>query len=148
MNEESDHFGGDAQEGSGKISIVVVERGKTPYKRQIDRDLRSMQSVVGGLIEQVCPFDDHVSIICNEEGKLEGLPLNRALRDENGKIYDIIAGTFFVVYSPPDSETFESMPDELSSKYIELFRYPEFIFIEDGELNAVKYSPDSGCKVS
>ena len=25
--------------------------------------------------------------ICNEEGKLEGLPLNRALRDEVGDIY-------------------------------------------------------------
>ena len=25
--------------------------------------------------------------ICNEEGKLEGLPLNRALRDEDGDIY-------------------------------------------------------------
>ena len=25
--------------------------------------------------------------VCNEEGKLEGLPLNRALRDEDGDIY-------------------------------------------------------------
>lgn len=26
-------------------------------------------------------------IVCNEEGKLEGLPLNRALRDEDGDSY-------------------------------------------------------------
>ena len=26
-------------------------------------------------------------VVCNEEGKLEGLPLNRALRDEDGDIY-------------------------------------------------------------
>ena len=30
-------------------------------------------------------------MICNEEGKLLGLPLNRALRDEEGEIYDIIS---------------------------------------------------------
>ena len=29
--------------------------------------------------------------VCNDEGKLEGLPLNRTLGD-----YDVIAGTFFV----------------------------------------------------
>ena len=26
-------------------------------------------------------------VVCNEEGKLESLPLNRALRDEDGDIY-------------------------------------------------------------
>ena len=29
-------------------------------------------------------------VVCNEEGKLEGLPLNRALRDENGDIYSFL----------------------------------------------------------
>ena len=28
--------------------------------------------------------------VCNEEGKLEGLPLNRALRDEDGDIYSFL----------------------------------------------------------
>ena len=32
----------------------------------------------------------------NEEGKLDGLPLNRALRDDNGEIYDVVAGSFLV----------------------------------------------------
>lgn len=53
--------------------------------------------MVGGCIEAVYPFDDPVAIVCNEEAKLEGLPLNRALRDEDGDIYDIVAGTFMVV---------------------------------------------------
>ena len=41
--------------------------------------------------------------VCNEEGKLEGLPLNRALRDEDGDIYDVVAGTFMVVGLTDDS---------------------------------------------
>lgn len=43
------------------------------------------------------------AIVCNEEAKLEGLPLNRALRDEDGDIYDIVAGTFMVVGLTEDS---------------------------------------------
>ena len=30
------------------------------------------------------------TLVCNEEGKLEGLPLNRALRDEDGDIYSFL----------------------------------------------------------
>ena len=29
-------------------------------------------------------------VVCNEEGKLESLPLNRALRDEDGDIYSFL----------------------------------------------------------
>ena len=35
--------------------------------------------------------------VCNEEGKMLGLPMNRALTDESGVPYDIVCGTFFVV---------------------------------------------------
>ena len=38
-----------------------------------------MQAVVGGNIEALYPFEEAVSIICNEEGKINGLPLNRAV---------------------------------------------------------------------
>ena len=62
------------------------------YKRQ-----------VGGCIEAIYPYEDPVALVCNEEGKLEGLPLNRALRDEDGDIYDVVAGTFMVVGLTDDS---------------------------------------------
>ncbi len=35
--------------------------------------------------------------IVQGEGKLLGLPMNRALTDESGVPYDIVCGTFFVV---------------------------------------------------
>ncbi len=37
-----------------------------------------------------------MALICNEEGKFLGLPLNRALRDDAGEVYDIIAGNFLI----------------------------------------------------
>ena len=64
------------------MKVLVVEPEKEPYVKEISSGLSSLQKEVGGFIEAVYPFEDPVAIICNEEGKLEGLPLNRALRDE------------------------------------------------------------------
>ena len=77
------------------MKVLFIEPGKPPRPAIIPQTLAAMQKAVGGLIQAVYPFDDPVALICNEEAKLEGLPLNRALRDEDGNIYDIIAGTFF-----------------------------------------------------
>ena len=58
-----------------------------------------------------------------EDGKLMGLPLNRALRDENGEMYDAVAGTFLVVGL--GEEDFVSLSPELAQKYEEHFHQPE-----------------------
>lgn len=44
--------------------------------------LEAMQSLVEGDIEEYMPFEDEVAIICNDEGKMNGLPLNRAVYSE------------------------------------------------------------------
>ena len=59
----------------------------------------------------------------NEEGKLEGLPLNRALRDDQGEVYDIVAGPFMVVGLNEDS--FGSLTKEQLSKFSDMFQQPE-----------------------
>ena len=76
------------------MNVLMVEPGKAPYETQIGDDLQSMQAVVGGYIQAVYPYEEPVVLICNEDGKLDGLPLNRALRDSDGDIYDIVAGIF------------------------------------------------------
>ena len=73
------------------MDVLIVEPEKSPRIANISGDLESLQKAVGGYIEAVYPYDDPVAIVCNEEGKLIGLPLNRKLED-----YDIIAGTFVV----------------------------------------------------
>ena len=77
-----------------KITVVVVEPDKKPYVEAIPASLKGMQKKVGGYIQAIYPFEEEVAIICNEEAKLEGLPLNRALSTAELGIYDIIAGTF------------------------------------------------------
>ena len=108
------------------MKIVVVEPLREPYVKEIDGSLESMQKIVGGLIQVIYPYEDSdVALICNEEGKLRGLQLNRALYDDSGRIFDVISGTFFLCQAPTNSENFESLTDEQIKKYTELYKYPE-----------------------
>ncbi|MBC5715731.1 DUF3846 domain-containing protein [Flintibacter faecis] len=97
------------------MKILVVEPMKTPTVQEIDGSLRSMQELVGGTIQAVYPFDDPVALVCNDEGKLLGLPWNRALTDDHGVPYDIVCGTFFVVGI--GDENFTSLTEQQIEKY-------------------------------
>ena len=95
------------------MKVLFIQPLKAPKTVEIDGSLESMQKLVGGYIETIYPFEDsEICLVCNEEGKLEGLPLNRALYDTEGEIYDVIAGSFFICSAPSDSESFESIEDE------------------------------------
>ena len=110
---------------SEKMTVLVVEPMKKPYVKEIDPDLHSLQAEVGGDIGATYPYSDPVALVCNDEGKLIGLDLNRGLRDENGEIYDIVAGTFLVVGL--GEEDFASLSPELIQKYTEQFKTKDLI---------------------
>ena len=102
------------------MKILFVEPGKEAQPAEIQGDLKEMQAIVGGRIEALYPWADPVALICNDEGKLLRLPLNRMLED-----YDVIAGNFFICGIEGDE--FVSLSDPLMIKYQEKFRYPERI---------------------
>mgnify|MGYP002963606846 FL=1 len=112
------------------MNVLMVEPGKAPYEMQIGSDLQSMQALVGGYIQAVYPFEQPVALVCCESGKLDGLPLNRALRDADGDIYDIVAGSFFIVGL--GESDFTDLPHELAKRFAEQFRQPEiFMHVDD-----------------
>ena len=120
----------------GKMKVVLVEPGKFARIDEIEMGLESYQKAVDGYIQMVYPYDDPVALVCNEEGKINGLPLNRAMIDENGHVWDIIAGTFFICGL--GEEDCDSLRNELAEKYLELFKYPHrFYFDPSG--NAIGY---------
>lgn len=116
------------------MKILLIRPGEEPALSEIDGTLESMQKVVGGPIELIYPFDDPVALVCHEDGKLLGLPLNRSLRDQTGKIYDTIAGTFFLCGAPSDSDRLDSIPEELVEKYRRRFASPEVFINLNGVL--------------
>lgn len=123
------------------ITVIICEPGKYARKAEIETDLASLQAVVGGIIETFYPFKEEVCIVCDDEGKICGKPLNRAVYNEDGKIMDIMAGTFFICDC--SGENFGSLSDEQLERYGKQFYYPEnFICIND-EIKALKYKPET-----
>ena len=116
------------------MRILKIEPEHKPERADIPDTLEAMQEVVDGYIQAVYPFEEPVALICNEEGKLNGLPLNRALWDEDGTLYDIISGTFFLCAAPPDAENFQSLREEQLLYYEERFRCPEMFLKVNGKL--------------
>ena len=121
------------------MRVIVVEPKKKPMVQDIGSDLASMQKIVGGSIQAVYPFDQPMALICNEEGKLLNLPLNRALRDDEGNVYDIISGTFFVCAAPPNSDHFAGLTDQQVKMYMERFSLPEMFLNVGGDLFVLPY---------
>lgn len=100
-----------------KIRVLYVQPGKYPEERIIENNLKSMQKLVDGDIEGVYPWRDYACIVCNDEGKLNNMPLNRLLED-----YDVLAGSFFVC-GLRDGD-FTSLTDEQFKRYEKLYHDP------------------------
>lgn len=107
------------------MKIVLVEPGKPSRAAEIDGSLASMQQLVGGTIQAVYPWEDRAALVCNDEGKLIGLPLNRAIED-----YDVIAGTFFVCGLSEDN--FAGLTEQQLERYQKMFECPE-MFLQTPE---------------
>ena len=100
------------------MKVLVVEPQK-PCRVQEIESLPDMQQLVGGDIEAVYPFQELVAVVCNADGKLLGLPMNRPLLDKDYLPYDIIRGTFFV--AGLGQEDFISLTDEQIQRYKSLY---------------------------
>lgn len=109
-----------------KIKIIHVTPGKKPKIRETATDIKSLHELVGGYFQAVCPWDDPVILVCNDEGKIEGMEPNRVLENEDGEALDVITGPFFLCGA--GEEEFASVPEELIPKYEALFRFPEVFF--------------------
>ena len=122
------------------IRVVLVESGKLARIAEIGTTLDAMQRTVGGDIEAYYPFEEQVCIVCNEEGKINGHPLNRAIRDaDTGDIADIIAGTFFICDC--SGESFGSLSTEQQKRYLEKYRLPERFFRSRDGIGSVPFKP-------
>ena len=130
MEESSRDHG---EETVKQITVLVVEPGKAPYTKEIGDDWRAFQAEVGGAFQIVYPGYDPVGLVCNDDGKLLGLPMNRGLRDDAGDLYDVIAGTFFLVGLGGGGTTV-SLTEEQIRKYEQRFHDPEQFIKVNGKL--------------
>ena len=86
------------------IKVLKIEPGKMPYEKEMVNDLEGIQAEVDGMFECVYLENNCIAVV-NEEGKLNGMELNRRIGN------DIIAGPFFICGDSDDGE-FISLSDE------------------------------------
>lgn len=125
------------------MDVVILEPGKRARIGQIGVELSDMQAFVQGYIQAVYPFGEiPACIVCNEEAKLEKLPLNRALRlnmdgeSESAEIYDIIAGNCFICGLTEDS--FGSLSKSDLQKFKQQFDKPEIFVRNENGIESIK----------
>lgn len=131
------------REQAPMMDVLLIKPNMYPQRVQIGCELEDLQKAVGGDIEAVYPFEDPVALIMHDEGKIRGKELNRALRDEDGDMYDIVAGDMLVVGL--GEEDFSSLSPELMKKYEDHFHQPE-MFVRMGRSIMALPLPDDKVK--
>lgn len=99
-----------------KLRALLVKENELPVEVEIPNTLSSLQKQVEGLIEYYyMPDIEDAVIICNEEGKINGMSPNR----EVGR--DIIFGPFLIVGDDAEIGESRSLTDEQISKFKDMF---------------------------
>ena len=117
-----------------KIKCLLVEPNRLPQLIEIQKDLKEYQRLVNGYIEVAyLPDDCDVVLICNDEGKINNMELNRDIG------YDIIAGPFLVVGDDYENADFKSLTDEQILKYKMIFDRNSIVRTQN-KINAILLS--------
>lgn len=98
-----------------RIKVLFIKPDEHPVVTEIGNTLKDLQECVGGFIQMVM-LSETAAIICNEEGKLNGLDANRWYYN------DIIVGDFIIVGI--DGEDTVSLSDEDIEEYKKVFWEP------------------------
>ena len=128
-----------AKDPENKLTVVMVEPGKEAKVTEIGSSLEALQTAVGGYIEAYYPFEEEVCIVCNDEGKFNGMDPCRAVYGEDKQMMDIVFGPFFICGC--GGEDFSSLTEDQIKRYTEMFKNPEHFYRIGDEIKAEPYEP-------
>jgi hypothetical protein len=115
------------------IRVLKVAPGEQPEIVTLENELSALQRAVSigtdyvGLIE-IIQISEEVCLLCNEEGKLNGLKPNRRI----GNGTDILCGIFYLTGQTKDGDL-ASLPESAMQVCMKRFAEPEHI--EDWEVD-------------
>ena len=128
--------------GGNHMKALLVKPKCKPEVINLKDTLEDWYKYIGRPVEFIYPFSDLVAIICNEEGKLNGMPYNRPLFKNYNEVYDIIAGNFLIVgIKPPNEDDGKicGLSDKLIEKYSEYFKQCYEYFMYANTLHIIPY---------
>lgn len=92
------------------MRVLLVCCEKEPRLMNVPHELAELQKLVGGMIEVVEPFDDGIALVCDENSRSDGKPVNCIIDDH----MDICGDFFLCGYG---DSGLEDMPEEKIFKY-------------------------------
>ena len=107
------------------VVAMLLQPGKEAELISIKPSFQKIEELVGGLADITWPINERFCIAVNDTGKLDGLPLNRALRDKGGRIVDIYAGDIVILGCGKRGGFVDLEEDEIG-KLFKRFGKPEF----------------------
>ena len=113
--------------------VVVAKPGKKAEIRVIPAVYESLKELVGGPVEVTEPLSEDTAVLCNEEGKLMGLPMSRIIRGDNGNPVDVYCGTIVCIGSRLENEKFDSLADIEAAIYRMMYDDPDFMYKNESE---------------
>lgn len=122
-----------------KLKIITCEVGKIARVDWVENKLEKLQEKVKGYIE-FFDLDNETTIICNDEGKINGMGLNRSIRNDENKIIEIIGGDFIIVGMKNNGDL-KSLDEKQIEKLINKYKCPEQFFMDNGEIFSITYEP-------
>ena len=104
-----------------KIKVLALLPMELPKEIELDNTLEAMQKFVDGNIECLTFYDSGsaVTLVCNDEGKLLGLPLNRPLWDGA----DVLAGPGFLAGCDNEGNLTSLQTTEKGASYTFHYQY-------------------------
>ena len=104
-----------------KIKVLALLPMELPKEIKLDNTLEAMQKFVDGNIECLTFYDSgsEVVLVCNDEGKLLGLTLNRPLWDRA----DVLAGPGFLAGCDNEGNLTSLQTTEKGASYTFHYQY-------------------------
>lgn len=90
------------------MNVLMIDTKHRMYWDDVPNTLEALQQAVGGYIE-VVPLTEQLCMICNEEGKLLGLPPVAAMPARR----DVLCGPLVICRTTPDGEFTDAEEDDL-----------------------------------
>lgn len=100
------------------IRILKITTNKIVIEKDIEGDLKSLQSEVGGLITRVPYFDEltdkYIDIYADDEGLLKADPITTLIKAEGNKIINMLVGNLIFTGYNDDGETLGLTDEQLA----------------------------------
>lgn len=90
------------------MNVLMIDTKHRIYWDDLPNTLEALQQAVGGYIE-VVPLNEQLCVICNEEGKLLGLPPVATMPVRR----DVLCGPLVICRTTQDGEFTDAEEDDL-----------------------------------